>query len=79
MVIRVNLAGEEYVDSNGEIWHADRAYTPGGWGCMNLPQTDILTTTDPISNTQDMKLFQSVRMGSVVEIFKRPQSAVHRL
>ena len=63
MVIRVNLAGEEYVDSSGEIWHADRAYTPGGWGCMNLPQTDILTTTDLISNTQDMKLFQSVRMG----------------
>ncbi|RKY73354.1 hypothetical protein DRQ00_12510 [candidate division KSB1 bacterium] len=47
----------------GEIWHADKAYTPGSWGCLNLPQTDVLTTTDPISNTQDSKLFQSVRMG----------------
>ena len=61
--IRVNLGGGEYRDSMGEIWHADKAYTPGSWGCLNLPQTDVLTTTDSISNTQDSKLFQSVRMG----------------
>ncbi|MCK4591403.1 MAG: hypothetical protein KAT86_06585 [Candidatus Latescibacteria bacterium] len=61
--IRINLGGEEYRDFKGEIWHADKAYTSGSWGCPNLPQTDVLITTDPISNTQDSKLFQSVRMG----------------
>jgi hypothetical protein len=61
--IRINLGGKEYKDSKGKIWHTDKAYTPGSWGCLSLPQTDVLTTTDPISNTQDPKLFQSVRMG----------------
>ena len=64
--IRLNLGGEEYRDSKGEIWHADKAYTPGSWGCLNLPQTDVLTAADPISNTQNMKLFQSVRMGEEI-------------
>ena len=61
--IRINLGGKEYEDFKGKIWHADKAYTPDSWGCLNLPETDVLTTTDPISNTQDPKLFQSVRMG----------------
>ena len=64
--IRVNLGDEEYRASKGEIWHADKAYTPGSWGCLNIAQTDVLTTTDPISNTQDMKLFQSIRMGEEI-------------
>ncbi|HID10709.1 MAG TPA: hypothetical protein EYP17_05340 [Candidatus Latescibacteria bacterium] len=64
--IRVNLGGGEYVDSDGEVWHADRAYIPGSWGCTNLPQTDVLTTDDPISGTQDVELFRSVRMGEEV-------------
>ena len=61
--IRVNLGGGEYRDSEGNIWHADKAYTPGSWGCTNLPGTDVLTTADPILGTHDPELFRSVRMG----------------
>lgn len=64
--LRVNLGGEDYKDSKGEIWHVDKVYTPGSWGCLNLAQTDVLTTSDPISNTQDMKLFQSIRMAEEI-------------
>ncbi len=32
VVVRVNCAGEEYTDSKGVVWSADREYTPGGFG-----------------------------------------------
>ena len=48
---------------DGQIWHADRAYAPGSWGCLNLPATDVLTTPHPIAHTDDPEPFQSIRMG----------------
>lgn len=64
--IRINLAGKEYKDKQGKLWYADRGYAKGSWGCLNLPETDILTTSDPISNTKDPQLFQSMRMGEKI-------------
>jgi len=64
--IRINLAGEEYKDKQGKLWYADRGYAKSSWGCLNLPETDVLTTFDPISNTMDSKLFQSMRMGEKI-------------
>ncbi|MCD6231382.1 malectin [Candidatus Aerophobetes bacterium] len=64
--IRVNLGGQEYQDKEGKIWYADKEYIEGSWGCLNLPETDVLTTFDPISNTKDPQLFQSMRMGEKI-------------
>lgn len=59
----INVGGKEYVDSKGKVWNKDKAYSPGSWGCLNFPRTDILTTTDPILNTENVTLFQTIRMG----------------
>ena len=64
--VRVNVAGKEYRDSGGNLWYADKAYVPGGWGCVNLPETDVLNTCDIIKCTNDRELFQSIRMGEEV-------------
>ncbi|GAH64095.1 unnamed protein product, partial [marine sediment metagenome] len=61
--IRVNLGGRKYKDKQEKVWYADKGYVTGSWGCLNLPETDILTTLDVISNTANMELFQSIRMG----------------
>ena len=61
--IRINVGSKEYRDKKGRIWLADKAYVKGSWGCLNLPETDILTTSDPIVNTSDIALFQSIRTG----------------
>ncbi len=61
--IRINVGGQEYNNKEGIIWHADKEYVKGSWGCFNLPQTDVLSSSDPISNTSDKELFQIIRMG----------------
>ena len=61
--IRINVGSQEYKDKEGNIWYADKEYVKGSWGCLNLPQTDILSTSDSILNTPDMELFQTIRMG----------------
>jgi len=60
-VVRINLGGPDYTDSRGKRWEADRAYAPRGFGCANLPETDVLTTTDDIAGAADAPLFQSMR------------------
>jgi len=64
--IKINVGGQEYKDKEKKIWHADKEYIKGSWGCLNLPQTDILSTSDSIVNTPDMELFQTIRMGEEV-------------
>ncbi len=61
--VRINVGGEEYKDKEGNIWYADKAYVKGSWGCLNLAQTDILNTSDLVSDTSDSGLFQAIRMG----------------
>jgi len=61
--IRINLCGPRYVDSNDNVWEEDRAYHSGSYGCLDMPTTDILKTTDDISGTNDQTLFQTMRMG----------------
>ena len=63
MVIRVNIGGADYVDHCGERWAGDKAYHKDSWGCTNLPSTDVMETTDPISGTNDPVLFQTMRVG----------------
>ena len=61
--VRVNVGADDYTDSNGAVWESDRAYTPGAWGCRNIADTDILSTTDPIRDTDDPELFRHIRFG----------------
>ncbi len=61
--VRINIGSEEYKDKKGNLWNADKAYTKGYWGCLNFPQTDVLSTSHSIINTLDTELFQTIRMG----------------
>ena len=72
-VIRVNVGGGDYTDHEGDLWRADKAWGPGSWGCANLPETDVLTTADPIALTDDPTLFRSMRTGErIVYRFELP-------
>ncbi len=64
--IRINVGAQRYEDKEGNMWHADKAYVHGSLGCLSLPQTDILSTSDPISDTSDDELFQTIRMGEEI-------------
>ena len=66
MAIRVNVGGKKYTDSKKRLWQGDKAYYPGGWGCANLPATDIMFTSDAISGTKDPTIFQTMRVGEEV-------------
>ena len=61
--VRVNVGGPDYRDAEGDLWRADVAYHRGGWGCLNMPETDVLATADQIQGTDDPALFQTVRLG----------------
>lgn len=62
-IIRVNIGGRRYGDSSGNVWEEDKAYHSGSYGCLDMPTTDILKTTDDISGTNDQTLFQTMRVG----------------
>jgi len=62
-IIRINIGGPRYTDHNGNTWEEDKAYHSGSYGCLDMPTTDILKTTDDISNTDEQTLFQTMRMG----------------
>jgi hypothetical protein len=61
--VRVNLGGPSYTDHQGNTWERDKPYHRGSWGCVNMPETDLLSTTDSIADTRDPTLFQTVRVG----------------
>jgi Tol biopolymer transport system component len=50
-VIRINVAGAGFTDSNGYFWEADRGFNTGG----------VSTFTSPIANTVDDVLYQTER------------------
>ena len=50
--------GSPYTDSNGNVWSAEQAYSPGGWGYVG---GNTYSTTATISGTPDQKLYQTER------------------
>jgi len=62
-VIRVNVGGKKLKSWEGTVWEADRDYVEGGWGCLDTATTDIQTTTDDVVNSEDLAVFQTVRLG----------------
>jgi len=61
MTQRVNAGGGAYTDGGGNLWSADRAYSPGSWGYVGGITE---STRDPIANTNDDPLYQSERTGT---------------
>lgn len=61
--VRINLGGGRYFSAEKDIWEADRAYIGGLWGCLDMATTDVLTTSDDIEGTDDMPLYQTIRVG----------------
>ncbi|MDZ7376377.1 MAG: malectin domain-containing carbohydrate-binding protein, partial [candidate division KSB1 bacterium] len=55
-VIRVNCGGNDYWDTERNLWHADQPYTPGSWGYVNPGY--FLFYDYPISGTNDDPLYQ---------------------
>lgn len=61
--IRVNAGGQEYIDSKGQIWLADRPYSFEKWGYVTYTYVDVLSTSGDIGNTEDPIIYQSQRFG----------------
>ena len=57
---RINVGGNSYTDHQGVVWSADQEYKPGGWGYVGGYNFSI---SDPISNTEDDKLYQTERFA----------------
>jgi len=64
--LRVNIGGPEYRDQEGRLWLADQGYYGGGWGCLDMATTDVLTTSDRLTGTNDEPLYQSARVGEEI-------------
>jgi hypothetical protein len=66
---RLVAGGGAYTDAEGNLWSADRAYSPGSWGYVGGSSYGV---SDPIANTQDDPLYQSQRYGDFSYKFDVP-------
>jgi chitinase len=58
---RINAAGADYTDSNGDLFVADKAYVAGDFGFVG---GSGIAFTSQVLNTADPTLYQSVRTDS---------------
>jgi len=71
--IRINVGGDDYIDSAGCKWLADRPYSYGKWGYVTRTYSDVLIVRSKIWNTDDPTIYQSQRFGqSFSYIFNVP-------
>ena len=71
--IRINAGGDDYIDSTGCKWLADRPYSYGKWGYVTRTYSDVLTVRSKIWGTDDPTIYQSQRFGqSFYYIFNVP-------
>ena len=61
--IRVNIGGAKVKDKKGNVWQAEKNYSPGSWGGVGNAGSDLLTTKEKIAGTDNQTLFQSMRSG----------------
>jgi hypothetical protein len=58
---RIDAGGSSsYTDSGGNVWAADQAYVPGGFGYTGTTST-TWTSTAPVAGTSDGRLYQTNR------------------
>ena len=69
-LFRVNCNGNDYTDTNGNVWKADRNYSNGAWGSLSWSEVfsrgDKMSrgqTYDPITGTSDDALYKTFRYG----------------
>lgn len=63
----VNAGGPAFTDSSGQLWQADQAYTPGGWGYVG---GEVYTTSASIASTSDATVYQTERWWSGTGTYK---------
>jgi subtilisin family serine protease len=61
-IVGVNAGGGAYTDSEGELWHADKAFANSGWGYIGKPGTP--STKKAIGGTEDDPLYQDACSGA---------------
>lgn len=69
--LRLNAAGPAYVDSAGNLWQGDRAYTAGAWGFTTSSKGEG-NLQPSIANTNDPPLYMTERWGNVAYQFDVP-------
>ena len=67
--LRVVAGGDDYTDSEGKTWAADKAYTPGDWGYVGGKS---YFKNNTIQNTDDPYLYQTERYGMSAYRFNVP-------
>jgi hypothetical protein len=65
----INAGGPAYKVKKGKQWSADQPYSPGGWGYIGGTSA---TTTKPIANTSEARVYQSERKGNFSYKFDVP-------
>ncbi|MBN1155264.1 hypothetical protein JXB12_10135 [candidate division KSB1 bacterium] len=60
VTLRVNAGGDDYVDTSGNEWKADQAYTAGAWGYLG---GETYVHPMPVGETAEDVLYQSERWG----------------
>lgn len=58
---RINAGGDDYTDTNGDLFVADKAYTNGDFG---YDGGSTASTTSDIAGTEDDPLYQDYRQGT---------------
>jgi subtilisin family serine protease len=76
--VGVNSGGGAYVDSQGELWQADREYTPGGFGYTNGSAPGGKTSA-AIAGTEEDPLYQVFRTRPTDYRFDVPVNGVYGL
>jgi hypothetical protein len=66
-----------YVDTSGDTWDADRAYTTGGWGYVQASRS--YATSRSIAGTRDPALYQSLRADPYAYRFDAVPSGVYQV
>jgi hypothetical protein len=54
--LRINSAGQDYTDSDGNLWHADQPYSVGSWGYVDgytVNRWDTDSGLDIVGTTKD--------------------------
>lgn len=67
--IRVNAGGDQYIDSEEQVWEADKPYSSESWGYIG---GETYSTRLPIVDTNEDPLYRSERWGMESYLFDAP-------
>lgn len=66
---RVNCGDGDYTDGSGNLWAADRAYTPGGWGHAGLVTLVNSGACSSVAGTTETGLYNSYTLAEYVTYY----------